>query len=32
MRGKIELFGLDGLVNMRAAPELHVEMRIARAV
>jgi len=31
MRGKIELFGLDSLVNMAAAAGLHVEMRIAHA-
>jgi predicted XRE-type DNA-binding protein len=31
MRGKIELFGLDTLVNMAAAAGLHVEMRIAKA-
>ena len=31
MRGKIELFGLDSLVNMLAAAGLHVEMRIAHA-
>jgi predicted XRE-type DNA-binding protein len=31
MRGKIELFGLDTLVNMLAAADLHVEMRIASA-
>jgi predicted XRE-type DNA-binding protein len=29
MRGKIELFGLDGLVNMAAAAGLHVEMHVA---
>lgn len=28
MRGKINLFGLDALVNMAAAAGLHVEMRI----
>jgi predicted XRE-type DNA-binding protein len=27
MRGKIELFGLDTLVNMIAAAGMHVEMR-----
>ncbi len=27
MRGKINLFGLDALVNMAAAAGLHVEMR-----
>ena len=31
MRGKIELFGLDSLVNMAAAAGLRVEMRIAHA-
>jgi predicted XRE-type DNA-binding protein len=31
MRGKIELFGLDTLVNMLAAAGLHVEVRVARA-
>jgi len=31
MRGKIELFGLDSLVNMAAAAGLHVEMRVAHA-
>lgn len=29
MRGKINLFGLDALVNMAAAAGLHVEMRVA---
>jgi predicted XRE-type DNA-binding protein len=29
MRGKIELFGLDTLVNMIGAAGLHVEMRIS---
>jgi len=28
MRGKINLFGLDTLVNMAAAAGLHVELRI----
>ena len=28
MRGKINLFGLDALVNMAAAAGLHVEIRI----
>jgi predicted XRE-type DNA-binding protein len=28
MRGKINLFGLDALVNMAAAAGLHVEMRV----
>lgn len=27
-RGKIEVFGLDALVNMAAAAGLHVEMRL----
>lgn len=31
MRGKINLFGLDTLVNMVAALGLHIEMRIAEA-
>lgn len=31
MRGKIELFGLDTLVNMLAAAGLHVEVHIAKA-
>ena len=31
MRGKINLFGLDALVNMAAAAGLHVEMRILEA-
>lgn len=31
MRGKIELFGPDTLVNMIAAAGLHVEMRISDA-
>jgi predicted XRE-type DNA-binding protein len=30
-RGKIELFSLDTLVNMLAAANLHVEMRVATA-
>ncbi|MGE8677639.1 MAG: helix-turn-helix domain-containing protein [Achromobacter marplatensis] len=30
MRGKINLFGLDALVNMAAAAGLHVELRIHR--
>lgn len=28
MRGKINLFGLDALVNMAAAAGLHIEMRL----
>lgn len=28
MRGKVNLFGLDALVNMAATAGLHVEMRI----
>jgi predicted XRE-type DNA-binding protein len=28
MRGKINLFGLDALVNMAAAAGLHVEIRV----
>jgi predicted XRE-type DNA-binding protein len=31
LRGKIELFGLDTLVNMVGAAGLHVEMRISGA-
>jgi predicted XRE-type DNA-binding protein len=31
MRGKIELFGLDTLVNMIGAARLHVELRISAA-
>ena len=32
VRGKINLFGLDALVNMAAAAGLHVEMRVLEAV
>ncbi|AAF84381.1 helix-turn-helix domain-containing protein [Xylella fastidiosa subsp. morus] len=31
MRGKINLFGLDALVNMAAAAGMHVEMRVLKA-
>ncbi|HEX4180385.1 MAG TPA: XRE family transcriptional regulator [Caulobacteraceae bacterium] len=31
MRGKIELFGLDTLVNMLAAAGLHIEVHVAKA-
>jgi len=31
MRGKINLFGLDALVNMAAAAGMHVEMRVLEA-
>jgi predicted XRE-type DNA-binding protein len=31
MRGKINLFSLDMLVNMLAAANLHVELRVAKA-
>lgn len=31
MRGKINLFGLDSLVNMVVAAGLHVEMRVSEA-
>jgi predicted XRE-type DNA-binding protein len=31
MRGKIELFGLDTLVNMAATAGLHVEIRVSDA-
>lgn len=30
MRGKIDLFGLDALVNMATAASLHIEMRIQK--
>jgi predicted XRE-type DNA-binding protein len=30
-RGKIDLFGLDTLVNMAAAAGLHIEMRVSEA-
>ena len=32
MRGKINLFGLDALVNMAAAAGLHIEMRVLESV
>ena len=32
VRGKINLFGLDALVNMAAAAGLHVEMTVQEAV
>ena len=32
MRGKINLFGLDALVNMATAAGMHVEMRLRDAV
>lgn len=32
LRGKINLFGLDTLINMANAAGLHVEMRIVEAV
>jgi predicted XRE-type DNA-binding protein len=32
IRGKIELFGLDSLVNMAAAAGLHVEIRVGQKV
>lgn len=32
MRGKINLFALDALVNMAAAAGLHVEMRVLETV
>lgn len=32
MRGKINVFGLDALVNMAAAAGLHIEMRVLEAV
>ncbi|WP_064575566.1 helix-turn-helix domain-containing protein [Cupriavidus gilardii] len=31
MRGKINLFGLDALVNMAAAAGMHVEMRVVES-
>ncbi|WP_120235918.1 helix-turn-helix domain-containing protein [Collimonas fungivorans] len=31
MRGKINLFGLDALVNMAAAAGMHIEMRVLEA-
>ena len=31
MRGKINLFGLDALVNMTSAADLHIEMRVLEA-
>lgn len=31
MRGKINLFAIDALVNMAAAAGLHVEMRLRKA-
>jgi predicted XRE-type DNA-binding protein len=31
LRGKINLFGLDSLINMAAAAGLHVELRIEEA-
>ena len=31
MRGKINLFGLDALVNMIAAAGMHIEMRVQEA-
>lgn len=31
MRGKVNLFGLDALVNMAAAAGLHIEMRVLEA-
>ena len=31
MRGKINLFGIDALVNMAAAAGLHVEIRVLEA-
>ncbi len=31
MRGKINLFGLDSLVNMAAAAGLHVQVRVLEA-
>ena len=31
MRGKINLFGIDALVNMATAAGLHIEMRVLEA-
>ena len=31
VRGRIELFGIDTLINMLASAGLHVELRIAKA-
>lgn len=31
VRGKIQLFGLDSLVNMAVAAGLHIEMTVAKA-
>ncbi len=31
VRGKIDLFGLDALVNMASAAGLHIEMRVLEA-
>jgi predicted XRE-type DNA-binding protein len=31
MRGKIDLFGLDALVNMTVAAGMHIEMRVLEA-
>ncbi len=31
MRGKINLFGLDALVNMASAAGLHIELRVREA-
>ena len=31
MRGKINLFGLDSLVNMAVAAGLHIELRVTEA-
>lgn len=31
VRGKIELFAIDGLVNMAAAAGLHVELKLRKA-
>lgn len=31
MRGKINLFGLDALVNMATAARLHIEMQVLEA-
>jgi predicted XRE-type DNA-binding protein len=31
MHGKVEVFGLDSLINMAAAADMHLEMRVLEA-
>jgi predicted XRE-type DNA-binding protein len=31
VRGKIQLFGLDSLINMAAAAGLHIDLKVAKA-